>query len=326
MSSKNPIISIIVPIYKVEKYLSSCIDSILNQTFTDFELILVNDGSPDNCPQICEEYKEKDSRIIVIHKENGGVSSARNAGLDIAKGEYIGFVDPDDTIDNKMYQVLYEVIEREKADVAVCDFYLVNEQTGDKILNLTGGNSTKIQIFDNLTVLKKFYEQEAYFIVPWNKLYKRNIFNNLKYPLGLIYEDEYIAHRVFHKVDKVVCIPEYLYYYLQRKTSILGGSSNIKKADKVLAKLDRIHYYKQHNLEDLMHRANKDFIDLFFWSYSCIRREEKYNHFKLKEMRNYYRKNYKDFIRGSYTSFREKIVLTIFFISPRIHERLFKLI
>ena len=325
---EDPKITIIVPIYKVEKYLSKCIDSILNQTFTDFELILVNDGSPDNCPQICEEYKEKDSRIIVIHKENGGLSSARNAGLDIAKGEYIGFVDPDDTIDNKMYQVLYEVIEREKADVAVCDFYLVDEQTGNK--SLRGRNSTEIQIFDSLTVLNMFYNQDykrgGYFIVAWNKLYKRDIFSNLEYPHGLIYEDEYIAHRIFYKANKVVCTPDYLYYYLKRGTSILGQSSNIKKADKVLAKLDRIHYYKQHNLEDLMYRANKDFIDRFFESYICIRREEKYNHFKLKEMRNYYRKNYKDFIKGSYISFREKIALTIFLIAPRIYERLFKLI
>ena len=116
----SPKISIIVPVYKVEKYIHKCIDSILNQTFKDFELILVDDGSPDNCGKICDEYAKKDSRVIVIHKENGGLSSARNSGLDIARGDYIGFVDSDDYIENDMYELLYNLCEENNCDISSC--------------------------------------------------------------------------------------------------------------------------------------------------------------------------------------------------------------
>lgn len=120
-------ISIIVPVYNVEKYLNRCLDSILNQTFTDFELILVDDGSTDNSGIICDEYKTKDNRIKVIHKENGGLSSARNAGLDIARGRYIGFVDSDDFISKDMYQILYNEAEKNKADMIMCEFKKVDK-------------------------------------------------------------------------------------------------------------------------------------------------------------------------------------------------------
>src|SRR5690348_8514297 len=123
----NPKISIIVPIYDVQKYLFKCIDSILAQTFTDYELILVNDGSPDSCGEICNEFAKKDKRIKVIHKKNGGLSSARNAGLEIAKGEYIGFIDSDDFIHNKMYEILYQNALFHSSDIIICDFLKVNE-------------------------------------------------------------------------------------------------------------------------------------------------------------------------------------------------------
>ena len=120
-------ISIIVPVYKVEKYLKKCVDSILAQTFTDFELILVDDGSPDDSGKICEEYAEKDARVRVLHKENGGLSSARNAGIEVAKGKYLGFIDSDDYIAEDMYELLYNTIIKEDADLSICGIYDVYE-------------------------------------------------------------------------------------------------------------------------------------------------------------------------------------------------------
>ena len=130
----RPIISIIVPVYNVESYLERCIESILNQSFKEFELILVNDGSTDSCKDICNEYKTKDKRIKVIHKENGGLSSARNAGLDIARGKYIGFVDSDDFINKDMYKTLFNTIQDNNSDMIICDYYKVNEENNDTII------------------------------------------------------------------------------------------------------------------------------------------------------------------------------------------------
>ena len=127
MTMYKPLISIIVPIYKVEKYLKKCIQSIMNQTYLNFELILVDDGSPDDCPMICDNYAKLDNRIVVLHKQNGGLSDARNAGLDVARGEYIGFVDSDDFIANNMYEKLLSGLLAEDADMAVCNFSYVDE-------------------------------------------------------------------------------------------------------------------------------------------------------------------------------------------------------
>ena len=141
MPIQSPTISIIVPVYKVEKYLQKCIDSILAQTFRDFELILVDDGSPDNCPALCDAAAQKDARIRVIHQKNGGLSAARNAGLDIARGEWIGFVDSDDAIEPEMYKTLYDIAVQENADVVVCNFRLVMKP--EIPLHASGGNEIK---------------------------------------------------------------------------------------------------------------------------------------------------------------------------------------
>ena len=162
-----PLFSIIVPVYKTEKYLDKCILSILKQSYKDFELILVDDGSPDNCPIICDEYKKKDKRIKVLHKENGGVSSARNAGLTVAEGEYIWFIDSDDYIETFSLQQLYEAQKEQKADLYVFNNGSIHE--------MSIGNIDEF--------LEKYYFTYILGFGPWNKLYKRNVIssNNLKF-------------------------------------------------------------------------------------------------------------------------------------------------
>ena len=154
----KPLLSIIVPVYNVEKYIERCIKSILNQSFTNFELILVDDGSPDNCGKICDEYKKKDSRIKVIHKKNGGLSDARNAGIERAKGEYIAFVDSDDFINKYMYEILYKNAKKWDADISICNFKMVCEN--DRIDEDISVICEDAKVYGRNEALNKLYSNE----------------------------------------------------------------------------------------------------------------------------------------------------------------------
>ena len=255
-------ISIIVPIYNVEKYLNRCIESILNQTFKDFELILVNDGSTDNSLEICKHYKDIDDRICIIDKKNGGLSSARNAGLDIAKGEYIGFVDSDDYIHPQMYELLYDTIIKNNSDLAICDYKKVFENESE-INQIYSYNESCINTFSNIECLNRLYDKnnKIDFIIAWNKLYKKDLFNTVDFPLGKLHEDEFIAHKILYQTKKVTFINKKLYYYLQRENSIMGKGINIKTLDVLNALYDRIDFFKNNNLKDLYNKA----IDMYIY-------------------------------------------------------------
>ena len=220
----NPKISIIVPVYKVEPYIHKCVDSILNQTFKDFEVILVDDGSPDNCGKICDEYAQKDDRVVVIHKENGGQATARNSGLDIARGEYIGFVDSDDYIEVDMFENLYNACAVENADISIIGSREINEE--GKIMNEY--IPKKITFSE---ILKRAH--------PWNKLFKKCLFfeNYLFFADGKYYDDLELIPKLFVKAKKVCIAPKIGYVYLQR-----NGSTTRDKDKKIL---DMIWAYKE---------------------------------------------------------------------------------
>ena len=173
-------ISVIVPVYKVEPYLSRCLDSIINQTYRNLEIILVDDGSPDRCGEICDEYARQDSRIRVIHKANGGLSDARNHGIDVAIGDYIAFVDSDDYIATDMYEKMLARLELDNSDMVVCNYYRFDEGSAppkDGYIQLPDRVLTQDEAFD-------FYLQiGGDYVSAWNKLYKRTIFDDLRYPV-----------------------------------------------------------------------------------------------------------------------------------------------
>ena len=181
---KNDLISIIIPVYKVEKYLEKCIESVLKQTYTNLQIILVDDGSPDNCGKICDEYDKKDSRIEVIHKANGGLSDARNVGISKAKGRYIGFVDSDDYIKEDMYEILLNLIKKYDADVSICNLYDVIDGN-ECIRNKENG----IREYSRLDILKEVLLDKNIQSYAWNKLYEKELFDEIKYPIGKKYED-----------------------------------------------------------------------------------------------------------------------------------------
>lgn len=234
-------VSIIVPVYQVENYIRQCIDSILVQTFTDFELILVDDGSKDRSGKICDEYAVLDQRVKVIHKENGGLSDARNCGMDQAVGNYFMFVDSDDYIAPTMLEYLYKALMNKEADIAVCNFLYFFEEDRKRDF------STNIQS-EVLSGAEIFYSRKnervyGIWTVAWNKLYKRETLGNVRFRFGKYHEDEFWANDIYQMDIKIVTIPECLYYYRQRDNSIMGKKSAARNLDIIEALQERIYIY-----------------------------------------------------------------------------------
>lgn len=208
MVGDKGLISVIVPVYKVEKYLHRCVDSILNQTYKNLEVILIDDGSPDNCSAICDEYAAKDSRVRVFHQKNAGVSAARNAGLDAATGDYIAFVDSDDWLEPDMYQTLHDVLQKSQADIACCECYL-EEGSAAKVLTVGEKGCSSIEEFLQGAVIG----QNHALIALWTKLYRRHIFDSVRFVEGIVSEDCVIAIDICVKQPKFVVVRKAYYHY-----------------------------------------------------------------------------------------------------------------
>ena len=236
-------ISIITPVYKVEKYIHRCVDSVLNQSYIDFELILVDDGSPDNCPAICDEYAKKDSRIKVIHKDNGGSSDARNYGLDICSGDYITFLDSDDFWHKDYLKIMLDYLQKYNADIVQCCF---EKGTGEFFLQTTSKN--KIKILNKYEALKDY----SYKVIPWSKLYKKDIIGNIRFPIGIICEDDATYYKFVYNANKIAIISDILYYYYQSPVSITRNNNNFLKEDFIKVYEERIDFFEDKNEKELV--------------------------------------------------------------------------
>ena len=230
-------ISVIVPIYKVEPYLSQCIDSILKQTYTDFEVLLIDDGSPDRCGLICDEYAKKDTRIRVFHNENEGISSARNCGLDMAKGELISFIDPDDWVEPTMFECLQEALVRYDADISAGGF--VFEQEKQKIQMFETAVYGPNEILEALTLQKVNNHM-------WNKLYRKELFNSVRFPFSRTYEDYFVMHLVVCSARRTVTIPDLVYHYRIREESVVKTDSISHLIDYADATIERYDFCMKH--------------------------------------------------------------------------------
>lgn len=229
-------LSVIVPVYKVEQYICQCIESIINQSYSNLEIILVDDGSPDNCGKICDQYAKMDNRIRVIHQSNMGLSAARNAGLDAATGYYIAFVDSDDFISVNMYENMISELEKNNIDIISCNSFRVK---GDKIKGSYGYG--KIKIFDKKTILVKVLQD--YDNTIWNKVYKKTIVKNVRFPVGRKFEDTATVYLFFANTTKVGCLDKSYYYYRYNPNSITQTSFNAKaRYDFVLGYIERLEY------------------------------------------------------------------------------------
>lgn len=246
-------ISVIVPVYRVERYLHRCIDSIISQTYRNLEIILVDDGSDDGCPAICDQYAKEDERVHVIHKENGGLSAARNAGIKVASGEIISLIDSDDYINCNMYADMIKQLIDNDADIVMCDFkYAYSDDTdseiskcnGNPVITITNGRKAQYQAAGS-------YEARVTYTVAWNKLYKRKLFDGITYPDGRIHEDEARTHRLLYRAGKIVYINHPYYYYFQRKDSIIGKKVSRTNLQLLDAYLDKLSFYREKKEKEL---------------------------------------------------------------------------
>lgn len=222
MSAK---LSVVVPIYNVEKYLVKCIQSIVNQDYLNLEIILVDDGSPDSSPQICDEWAKIDSRIKVIHKTNGGLSDARNIGIEVASGEYITFVDGDDFIKKDMYSKMMNSINKTGAEIAVCGRYIYDGKVEKKYHCL---DSEKL--YDSKTALKEMLCGGTVEEAVWDKIYKRELLYNIRFPVGEVNEDIIVMPKILVNSSKIIHVGEALYYYRKNNYGISKSGYNQKKS------------------------------------------------------------------------------------------------
>lgn len=313
----NPEISIIVPIYNVEKYLKRCIDSILNQSFKNFELILVDDGSTDNSGKIIDEYESIDKRIRVIHKENGGQGSARNRGLDIAKGNYIGFVDSDDWIHRDMYKILYENIIKYNAQISQIDHYTSKNYIKDDCIN--GYN---IKIIDN--VLEEFGDCTSFELLPyifvWNKLYSADIWKKFRFEENKFAEDLRVIYKIYDKSNNLIRIECKLYYYYMSDNSSTRGKFNIKKLEDIEAWEEMLQFfnnsYPNINISNLKSVFCGRLLRYYFWSseYKDIQ----------KKLKREFNNNFRYILRNKKLNYKEKSVYVFFFINPKICKFIYK--
>ena len=242
MNRKHDVISVIVPIYRVEEYLNQCIESIVNQTYQNLQIILVDDGSPDRCGEMCEEWARRDKRIEVLHKKNGGLSDARNAGLAIATGDCIAFVDSDDWIEPTMYEAMLSVLAKENADLVACG--IVDSYPDKEIIHsyaYAAGGSEKF--------LKMIYQNTTFPVSACNKLYKKNLWDDFKFPVGKLCEDAFTTYLLLDRASKIVQIPDRLYHYRIRESSIMTSEFKPARMDEEAAWRQNYQYMQRHHPE-----------------------------------------------------------------------------
>ena len=284
------LISVIVPVYKVEPYIRQCIDSIVNQTFRNLEIILVDDGSPDDCGNICDEYATKDKRIKVFHKQNGGLSDARNYGVARATGEYLSFVDSDDWIEPDMFEALVNVAENNKSDIVICGIY--NEYPNRKEVATC---EEKIFVHDQFYLGKALIDG-LIAVYAWNKLYRRTCFSDISFPYGHVFEDISIMHKIFMNVITVVCVSKPLYHYrMNRQNSINRTYSMDNLTDYWLAHKSRYDFFLQDDrfnndleiMNKLQYHCAIAIARTWRWCYANTNKErQRYNSF-FKEMQEF---------------------------------------
>lgn len=239
-------ISVVIPVYNVEEYLERCIESVVNQTYKNLEIILVDDGSPDNCPAMCDEWAEKDSRIKVIHKQNGGLSDARNAGIEYtinsSDSEWITFIDSDDWVHEKYIEALYNAVSDNNCNVSVCSYAVTDGTTPD-----VNENKLSAELF----LPENFYlEAVTNANIAWGKLYKAVLFEEVRYPFGKIHEDVFTTYKLLFPQKTIAFISEPLYFYFRNDKSITKEEWSPKKIDAVDAFSQQVKFFKANNFQN----------------------------------------------------------------------------
>lgn len=314
---EDKLISVIVPVYKVEKYLLRCVKSIQQQTYSELEIILVDDGSPDGCPKICDELAVHDARIKVVHKTNGGLSDARNVGIRLSTGEYLVFVDSDDDIAPEMIERLYAAVQLNGTKMALCNVLCVDEK------GLTAEESDSSPIRNEcLTadqILPRFYQENGvFYIVAWNKLYHRSLLGEDTFPVGKWHEDEFVAAQLIWKAGRVACIDYRGYrYVMQRAGSIMNVQNDVRHLDALEALLSRYQFYQKIGQSELLHETRARVLKVLEEYYWGKPSQDSVYDARMEQIRREY---------GKLTGFplKEIIKWKIFTLSPALEKILLR--
>ena len=310
-------ISVIVPVYNVEQYLERCVDSIINQTYTNLEIILVNDGSTDNSGKLCDELAKKDERIRVIHKENGGLSDARNRGIDEAESDLVGFIDSDDYIDSDMYEVLLKNLNNTDADLSMCALYDVYNNTPEA--QVTNKETWKLS---SEQAIKMVMEAKILSVTAVNKLYRKSLFTDLKFEVGKIAEDAFIMIKLLDKCEKIVATNEKKYYYVHRENSITTQKFSTKFLNVIEA------YEQNSNIISEKYPKLKDVAQTrmnwaYFYVLDRLLLDDNYNDKELENKLISYLKNYrKDILNDPLFTKGRKIGFIALLLSRNLYRKL----
>lgn len=308
------LISVIVPVYNVEKYLKRCVESLINQTYNDLEIVIVDDGSTDGSSAICDSYAKKDSRIKVIHKQNGGLADACNTGLKVASGDYIGFVDSDDYVHKDMYKILMEGLKKHGADVAFCGFERIyeDEPCNDEIID-----DYTCEILSTDIIYSMWHTFDIN--VKCNKIIKKEILDKIHYPIGKINEDEYVKPVLYENANKVLFIDKKFYYYQQRDTSITKRKFYPQKMDKLDAINESIKWFKEKNIEKYLNAEVKYYWDYFLDYYKqCMFYGKEDTSEKLKVYKKQFNEIYPLILKCPMLTPKNKVTATLIRISPKL--------
>lgn len=305
-------ISIIIPVYEVEQFLDKCILSVVNQSYKELEIILVDDGTSDKCAQMCEKWIKEDNRIIVIHKKNEGLSVARNTGVSASSGGWIGFVDSDDWINPNMYKDLLDAIDTYNAEIAECNWERITPNIEYSSSNLNE-DLDSCQVVDSKRAIFELIHDGQFKQTVVNKLYKREVVMNIAFPKGKLNEDEFWTYRVFGQADIIVKIDSVLYYYFQREGSITHCTYNPNRLDAIEAKKQRTEYLDE-NYPQLVPESKADFANTCFFHFQAISRAH------IDDNRDYRNSLYSD-----YCSVKLSIILNGKSLKQRIWHIMFRL-
>lgn len=317
------LISVIVPVYNVEKYLVRCLESLMHQSYTELEMILVDDGSTDQSGAIIEEYLKKDSRFIAVRKENGGLSDARNAGIDIAKGKFLIFVDADDYVHHQFVELLYQAVISTEADIAVCEGVEVDEKNqGDTSSVIPLGYKT--ETFNAIDAMKFWYTRSFRNVtVAWNKIYRRELFAAERFEKGKFHEDEFIMHRIFMKAFRVTYIWAGLYFYYQRCDSITGSNTySIKRLDVVEACDERWKIFRETGDTELEYLHVLQYMDVLLGCSVDIM--EKYNGVDKKKYLDILKAKMIEISTGRKIAIKQKCKMMLYQYAPYLYLKIYR--
>ena len=318
MCEENDLISVVIPVYNVEQYLPKCIESIMNQTYKNLEIILVNDGSTDGSQKICEEYKSIDNRIKIINKENGGLSDARNVGIDNSSGNYITFIDSDDYIDDDYVYTLYKSLISYNADMSIASHKIIypkriiDKATDEKFC----ANSKK--------VLEKILYDEGIDLSAWGKLYKKILFNNIKFPKGRLFEDSATTYRLIDESKKIAVNSKSVYNYVIRKNSISNEMFSEKKMDLITSTMEMTEFIKK-KYPELEKGCERRLMYAYLSTLTQLAKTKETNSSMQAKLMNYIKKNKGRVLKDKQIKKRDRIGIISTMLGFKFYKYMWKI-